>query len=55
LLVVSGPIATFVYGLTEKPGRPELIVQWDHGSKTGDLIKQIEQSLHEVVRSLANA
>src|ERR1700683_932262 len=49
LLVISGTVAPLVHGSAEQPGGAQLIIQRDHWSQAGDLIKQIEDGLHEIV------
>src|SRR5690348_849942 len=50
LFVITGTVAPFVHGLAEEPRRPQLVVQRNHGSQTGNLIKKIEHCLHHIVR-----
>src|SRR5262245_35214301 len=50
LLVISGPVTTFVHGLTEEPSGAQMIIQRDHRRLAGGLIKEIKNRLRQVVR-----
>src|SRR5580692_7677460 len=42
LLVITGAIAAVVYGVAKQPGGAQLVIEWNHGSEAGYLIKQIK-------------
>ncbi len=44
------PVAAFMNGLSKQPRRPQLVIERNHRSKSGDLIEQVQHSFHEVVR-----
>src|SRR5262249_30645717 len=50
LLVVAGAIATLVNGLSEEPRWAQLVIERDHWCAAGNLIQQVKQGLHKVVR-----
>src|SRR5579859_267552 len=50
LLVVAGPVTSFVHGGAEEPLRPQRLVERDHGRLPGGLIEQIEDGFRQVVR-----
>src|ERR1700691_4703829 len=50
LFVVAGWIATLMHGLAKKPSGTQLVIEGNHGRESSDLIKEIEEGFHEIVR-----
>src|ERR1700722_19631580 len=50
LFVVGGTIAPIMDSGSKKPLRTQLIVERNHRRESGQLIQQVEQGLHEIIR-----